>query len=74
MSELTSQQDVIRARRGGERKGLRRALRIIEVCVSRLPTIPAAVVADMIRRRITLEQVADEVDAMATDVELSEVG
>lgn len=69
---MPNQQDMIRARRAGERKGLRRALRIIEACVSRLPEIPAAVVADMLQRRLTLEQVADEVDALATDAELSE--
>jgi hypothetical protein len=72
MSEPPSHQDVICARRDGYRKGLRRALKVIEACVSRLPEIPAAVVADMLERRLTLEQVADEVDAMATDAELGE--
>lgn len=72
MSELPSHQAVIRARRAGERKCLRRVLRIIEACVDRLPEITAAVVADMIQRRLTVEQATDEVDAMATDAELGE--
>lgn len=73
MSEPPTHQDVVRARSAGERKGLRRALRLIEACVDRLPEIPAAVVADMIRRRLTVKQAADEVDTMATDAELSGV-
>jgi len=61
-----------RARRAGERRGLRHALKIIKACVDRLPEISAAAVLDMLERRLTLEGVADELDAMAADAELTE--
>lgn len=60
------------ARKVGERRGLQRALKTIEACVNRLPEISAVAVLDILERRLTLEEVADELDAMAADAELTE--
>jgi hypothetical protein len=61
-----------RARRAGERRGLRHVVKVIKACVNRLPDISAAVVLDILERRLTLEEVADELDAIAADAELTE--
>jgi hypothetical protein len=47
-------------------------VKVIKACVNRLPDISAAVVLDILERRLTLEEVADELDAIAADAELTE--